>query len=170
MFHALSLEFEKGDLDNAAREYQTALRLNQASFRPIGGMATAAVGHRTHRLQKGDTQEAADDFQAAVRVDPSQAAAFRELGTLYFPQGDYARSVQYFIRAVQVDPKDVEARFFLGTCWLKLGKPAQAAEQFHAAREVDRTYSQAYVAEAAALEAAGDKGGAARVRSEMRAK
>jgi Tfp pilus assembly protein PilF len=59
------------------------------------------------------------------------------------------------------------ARFFLGTCWLKLGKPAQAAEQFHAARETDPAYFQAYAAEASALEAAGDKAGAARVRKEM---
>jgi Flp pilus assembly protein TadD len=50
---------------------------------------------------------------------------------------------------------------------MKLGKPAQAAEQFHVAREVDPTYFQAYMAEAAALEAAGDKAGAARVRSEV---
>jgi len=43
----------------------------------------------------------------------------------------------------------------------------QAAEQFHAAREVDPTYFQAYAAEATALDAAGDKAGAARVRGEM---
>ena len=99
---------------------------------------------------------------------PTMAAgAYRELGMLYFPQGDYARAAQYFLRGVQADPQDVEARYFLGTCWWKLGKPAQAAEQFHAAREVDPSYSQAYMAEAAALEAAGDKAGATRARSEM---
>ena len=106
-------------------------------------------------------------FEAAVRVSPSQSGAYRELGALYFPRGDYARAAQYFLQAVRVDPQDVEARFFLGTCWLKLGELPHAAEQFHAAREVDPTYSQAFAAEAAALEAAGDKTGAARVRSEM---
>jgi Flp pilus assembly protein TadD len=50
---------------------------------------------------------------------------------------------------------------------MKMDKPAQAAEQFHEAREVDPTDSQAYLLEAAALDAAGDKAGAARVRSEV---
>ena len=89
------------------------------------------------------------------------------LGSVYFPRGDYARAAEYFQQAVRANPLDMGARFFLGTCWMKLGKPAQAAEQFHAAREVDPSYSQAYLAEAKALEAAGDKAGAARVRSEM---
>jgi DNA-binding sugar fermentation-stimulating protein len=48
---------------------------------------------------------------------------------------------------------------------LKLGKPREAAAQFRAAREVDPTYGQAFEAEARALEAAGDRTEAARVRS-----
>ena len=51
---------------------------------------------------------------------------------------------------------------------MKMGKPAQAAEQFHAAREVDPDYSQAYQAEAMALEAVGDFGGAVKVRELIR--
>jgi len=168
MYQGMFLEFEKGDIDGAAREYQAGLRLNQANFRPVAAASYGcALGLGRIALREGRAQEAAARFEAAARVSPDQSAAYRELGTLYFPRGDYAHAVQYFFRAVQVDPQDVEARFFLGTCWLKLGKPAQAAEQFHAAREVDPTYSQAYAAEAAALEAAGDKAGAARVRSEM---
>jgi hypothetical protein len=37
-FLAMSLENEKGDLEGAAREYQTAIRLNQITFRPMPGM------------------------------------------------------------------------------------------------------------------------------------
>jgi tetratricopeptide (TPR) repeat protein len=86
------------------------------------------------------------------------------MGSVYFPRGDYARAAGYFQQAVRANPLDVGARFFLGTCLMKLGKPAQAAEQFHAAREVYPDYTQAYQAEALALEAAGDSAGAARVR------
>jgi len=167
-FRAMSLEYEKRDLDGAAREYQTALRLNKTSFRPSSGMVYECdLGLGRIALMKAHTQEAIDYFQAAVKVGPNLTQAYKSLGALYFPQGNYAMSAQYFIRTVQIDPQDVEARFFLGTCWMKLGKPAQAAEQFHAARRVDPAYFQAYAAEAAALEAAGDKAGATRVRSEM---
>ena len=167
-FRANSLEYEKGDLDGAAYEYQTALRLNQTSLQPSAGMVYECdLGLGRIALMKGHTQEAIDYFEAAVKAGPNLTPAYLALGALYFSQGKYASSAQYFIRAVQANPQDVDARFFLGTCWKKLGKPAQAAEQFHAAREVDPSYSQAYVAEALALEAAGDKAGAARVRSEM---
>jgi hypothetical protein len=48
---------------------------------------------------------------------------------------------------------------------LKLGEPRKAAAQFRAAREIDADYIEAYEAEARALEAAGDKAEAARVRA-----
>ncbi len=167
MFLGISFEHQKGDLNNAAREYETALRLNAVSFNPTAGMVYECdLGLGRIALMKGHTESAVAYFEKAVHVAPVLSPAYRALGALYFPQGNYARAAQYFIRAVQIDPQDVEARFFLGTCWMKLGKPGQAAQQFHAAREVDPTYSQAYMAESAALEAAGDKAGAARVRAE----
>ena len=71
--------------------------------------------------------------------------------------------------AVQVNPQDVQARFYLGTCLMRMGEPARAAEQFHAARDVDPAYSQAWRAEVLALDSAGDKTAAARVRTELAA-
>ena len=165
MFQAIILEHQKGDLDGAAREYETALRLNKLSFNPTAGMIYECdLGLGRIALMKGQTQGAIAYFEEAVRVAPALSPAYRALGALYFPQGNYAQSAQYFVRVVQINPDDLEARFFLGTCWMKLGKPALAAEQFRAARERDPTYYQAYEAEARALEAAGDPAGALRVR------
>lgn len=171
LYHGIILEHQTGDFDGAAREYQTALRLNEASFRPTAGMIYECdLGLGRIALIKGRTPDAVAYFEKAVHIAPVLSPAYRALGALYFPQGDYAKAAQYFVRVVKIDPQDLEARFFLGTCWLKLGKPAQAAQQFHAARAMDPSYSQAYVAEAAALEAAGDKAGAARVHAEMSAR
>jgi hypothetical protein len=50
---------------------------------------------------------------------------------------------------------------------MKLGRPEQAAGEFRAAREIDPDYSQAYAAEARALDAAGDATGAATIRRLM---
>jgi len=166
-FRAMSLEYEKADLDGAAREYEAALQLNQISFQPMAGMVYECdLGLGRIALAKAHTQEAIDYFQAAVNSGPNLCPAYQALGALYFSQRDYGRSAQYFVQAVHANPQEVEARFFLGTCWMKLGQLAQAAGQFHAARDIDPTYFQAYFAEAAALEAAGDKAGATRVRRE----
>jgi hypothetical protein len=166
LFHGITLEYQKSDFDGAAREYEAALRLNQSSFRPTAGMIYECdLGLGRLALARGRTQDGVAYFEKAVQVAPALSPAYRLLGVVYFPQGNYARAAEYFTRVVKINPQDVEARFFLGTCWLKLGKPAQAAEQFHAAREVAPDYLQAYDAEARALEAAGDAAGAARARS-----
>lgn len=166
LFRASILRSRYGDLDGAAREFQSALRLNQASDRRLVGVAyecylgLGQISNARDRLEEAQTY-----FEKAVEIAPSHAPAYKALGALYFPRGNYPRAARYFVQAVELDPQDLEARFFLGTCWLKLGKPREAAEQFHAAREVDPTYTQAYQAEARALEAAGDAAGAARARS-----
>jgi len=113
---------------------------------------------------RGHGDEALAYFRKAVSINPNSSPAYDELGSLYFPRGDYARAAEYFQQSVRVNPLDFGGRFFLGSCLMKLGKPAQAAEQFHAAREADPDYVQAYQAEAQALEAAGDLAGAAKVR------
>jgi len=165
MYQGTILENQQGDLDGAEREYKTALRLNQASFNPTAGMIYECdLGLGRIALMKGHPNDAVAYFQKAVRLAPGLSPAYRALGVLYFPQGHYDLAAKYFMRVVQITPEDVEARFFLGTCWLKLNQPNQAAEEFHTAREVDPSYFQAYDAEARALEAAGDKSGAARAR------
>ena len=114
---------------------------------------------------QGRMQEAIDDYNQALRAVPGYSLAYKALGIVYFPRGDYAQAKVYFQKAVELDPQEEESRFYLGTCYLKLGEPRQAAAQFRAAREVDSTYIEAYEAEARALEAAGDKAEAARVRA-----
>jgi tetratricopeptide (TPR) repeat protein len=165
LFRATILRSRYSDLDGATREFETALRLNQASDRRLVGvtydcyLGLGEISNARDRLE-----EARSYYERAVEIAPSHAPAYKALGTLYFPRGDYTRAARYFAQAVKLDPQDLEARFFLGTCWMKLGKPREAAKQFHAAREVDPTYTQAYQAEARALEAAGDAAGAAQVR------
>jgi len=154
----------------ASREYKLAIQLNRRSFVQFSAVTyDSMVGLGQIAATQGRTDEAVDYFQKAVKFLPNYSPAYDILGSVYFPRGDYARAAEYFKHAVRANPMDLGARFFLGSCWLKLGKPVQAAEQFHAAREVDPDYIQAYQAEAGALEVAGDKAGAARVRREMAA-
>ena len=135
------MQFRENDLDGAAREFRTALRLDAQSFTPAPGVTyDSYIGLGQIALIQGREQEALDYFNKAVLLSPGTHFAYDVLGSVYFPRGDYARAAAYFQQAVRVDPQDVEARFYLGTCWMKMGKPAQAAEQFHAAREVDPDY------------------------------
>jgi Tfp pilus assembly protein PilF len=166
MLRGALLQQRDGKMDAAAQEYQLALKLNRASERPLPGIEAECyvLLGQVANIQ-GRTQEAIDDYNQALRAVPGYSLAYKSLGILYFPQGNYAQAATYFRRAAELAPRDEETRFYLGTCYLKLGEPRQAAEQFHAARQIDATYIEAYQAEARALEAAGDAAGAARVRA-----
>jgi len=159
------LHLRDNDLKGATREFQTALRLNAQSLRPISAVVyDSYVGLGQVALSEGREAEALDYFHKAVHLLPNFSLAYVVLGSVYFPRGDYAQAAEYFQKAVNAKPLDTNGRFYLGTCLVKLGRPVEAAAQFHAAREVDPTYFQAFLAEAAALDAAGDKAGAASVR------
>jgi Flp pilus assembly protein TadD len=166
---AQALQFRFGELDGAAREFETALRLNAASHQPLASVIyDAYLGLGVIAQRKGRAPEALSYYQKAVEALPHRGAAYNFLGAFYFPREDYAKAAEYFAQAVHGNPYDVGARFYLGTCWMKLGRYQEATEQFRAAREVDPTYWQAYEAEARALEAGGDAAGAAHVRSLVR--
>lgn len=166
MLRGVVLQQRDGKMDAAAQEYRLAIKLNQASERPLVGIAAdcyVMLG-QVAGIQ-GHMQESIDDYNQALQVAPGDSLAYKALGVVYFPRGNYAQAKVYFEKAVALDPNELESRFFLGTCYLKLGEPREAAAQFHAARVADATYIEAYAAEARALEAAGDKAEAARVRA-----
>lgn len=166
--NAVYLQLQRGDLEGARREFATAVGMNARSLRPSAAVDyDADVGFGQIALSEGRDQEGLSYLNQAVRLEPRFSFAYEVLGSFYLPRGDYLRAADYFEQVVRLSPMDTVARFSLGTCLLKLGKPVQAAEQFHAAREVDPDYIQAYTSEARALESAGDRAGALRVRSEM---
>ena len=168
MLRGVVLQQRDGKMDAAAHEYRLAIQLNLASERPLVGVTTdcyVLLG-QVANIQ-GRTQEAIDDYNQALRVVPGNALAYKALGIVYFPRGNYAQARVYFQKAVDLNPQEMETRFSLGTCLRKLDDPRGAAAQFHAARLVDATYYEAYEAEARALEAAGDKVEAARVRASV---
>jgi Flp pilus assembly protein TadD len=166
MMRGALLQQRDGKMDAAAEEYRLALKLNQASARPLPGITAecSVLLGQVAGLQ-GRIQEAISDYNQALRAVPGYSLAYKALGIVYFPRGDYAQAKVYFQKAVELDPQEEESRFYLGTCYLKLGEPREAAAQFHAAREVDATYIEAYQAEARALDAAGEAAEAARVRA-----
>ena len=166
MLHGALLQQRDGKMDAAAQEYRIALKLNAASERPLPGVTAecSVLLGQVANIQ-GRTEEAIGDYNQALRAVPGYSLAYKALGIVYFPRGNYAQAKIYFQKAVQLDPQELESRFYLGTTYLKLGEPRLAAGQFRAARLADPTYIEAYQAEARALDAAGEAVEAARVRA-----
>lgn len=168
MARGVVLEYERGDLDGALKEYNLAERLNQSSSWPLNMDHDYYLAVGRIALRTGKKREAVEDFKKAHDAAPDSSQPTDALGAVYFPQGNYMEAAKYFERSVKADPQDVTAHFYLGTCWMKMGRYRQAAEEFHAARQVVPDYWQAYGAEASALEAAGESTAAQQVLDEIR--
>ena len=162
-------DYRDHDLAGAAAEFETAMRLNQASLRPNSLITyNAELGLGRIALERGRREAAVSRFLEAIRLSPRLSEAYLSLGAVYFPIDDYATAATYFAKAVRLNPYDVSAHFYLGSCWMKLRKFKDAASEFHTARQVDPQYWQAYQAEAQAFQATGETRQAAEVRQLLR--
>jgi protein O-mannosyl-transferase len=171
IYKGIDLQYRVGDLEGAAQEFKTAMQVNELS-KPlvVAVICKANLGLAQIAILEGRPEEAMQHFGVVLRLCPDGQEGFSvydTLGSMAFVKGDYAEAAENFRKAVQWGPADVSGHYYLGTCEMKLGHFREAAEQFHIVSEIDPSLRPAYAAEAAALEATGDKAGAARARAQV---
>jgi protein O-mannosyl-transferase len=169
IYKAIDLEYRVGDLEGAAREFRTAMKVNQSS-RPllVAVVCQANLGLGEIAYFQGRSEEALKYFSEVLRLCPDgheKFAVYDAIGAMSFVKGQYAEAAENFRKAVQWGPADVSGHYYLGTCEIKLGHFREAAEQFHIVTQIDPSLRPAYMAEAAALDASGDTAAAARIRA-----
>lgn len=76
----------------------------------------------------GDLGTAIEKYQAILKLDPKLAAAYNNLGLLYFQQNDYPRAIQSFEAGLRADPKMTTALTPLGTAYFQLGQFAKSRD------------------------------------------
>ncbi len=171
IYKGMDLQYRQGDLEGAAREFRTAIRINASSWpRTVSVVCQAELSLGQIANLEGRPEEALKLYREVLQLCPDGYEAFAvydAMGSMAFVKYKYAEAADYFRKAVRWGPLDVSGHYYLGTCEMKLGHPREAAEQFHIVREIDPSLRPAYMAEALALEAAGDAAEAARVRALM---
>jgi tetratricopeptide (TPR) repeat protein len=171
IYKGIDLQYRAGDLAGATREYRTAMQVNESSHPlvvPVICQAKLGLGQIANLENR--PEEAVEDFQVVLRLCPDGQASFAvydALGSMAFAKREYAEAAESFRKAVEWGPSDIAGHYYLGTCQMKLGQYREAAEQFHIVTEIDPSVRPAFVAEAAALDAAGDAAQAARVRAQI---
>src|ERR1700688_2269502 len=76
--------------------------------------------------QRNDTATAIEKYQAMIKLAPHLAAAYNNLGMLYFNSHDYARTVEVLQRGLELNPSMPSSAAMLGMSYFQLGKNDKA--------------------------------------------
>ena len=145
--YLLGLTYQRqGNRAAALRALQTAL-----SLKPLLGANTIYKMIGTLQKDEQDLDAAARAFAARVDLVPNEPEAHRDLGKVYFLQGEDVKARAEFEVALLVDPSDVEAYTALAQVQLREGRHADAADTARRALEIDPGHREARYVHATAL-------------------
>lgn len=88
--------------------------------------------------------EAIECYKRCVELDPTHAAAYINLGTLYYNRQDYVQAEHFYRRAIEVDPRYALAYFDLGNVLDETGRLQEAIRAYHSAIALAPTYADAH--------------------------
>ena len=120
----------RGDLDEAVKEYQVALRL-----RPDEAELHEALGE--FYLDNHSDADAQGELEKAVKLDPSRTKTLYLLGRMYVLDRENEKAVRYLQRALQLQPNLNEASGLLGTAYVRMGQFADAIPKLEKAAPLD---------------------------------
>jgi tetratricopeptide (TPR) repeat protein len=145
---------EKGDLDAAIREYQTALGINpnyadahynlgnafikkkdpDAAVREYRETLLINPNHADAHYSlgaalanKGDLDAAIREYRVALRLNPNDAKALTNLGVALANEGNLDAAIQEFQEVLRISPGDVKAQTNLGIAFAQKGRQDENA-------------------------------------------
>jgi tetratricopeptide (TPR) repeat protein len=98
--------------------------------------------------------EAIDNYKKCVELDPLHAAAYINLGTLFYNRHDYQQAERFYRKAIEVDPRYALAYFDLGNVLDETGRLPDAIRAYESAISLAPTYADAHYNLALAFEKA----------------
>jgi tetratricopeptide (TPR) repeat protein len=162
-----------------ATKSRVAFRHHGSAVEPLAGQfimdfadRNVVESHKVHAMRAAETaadfftrgvcleespatqEEAIASYKECVELDPSHAAAYINLGTLYYNRQDHVLAEHYYRKAVEVDPRYALAYFDLGNVLDETGRLADGIRAYQAAISLAPTYADAHYNLALALEKA----------------
>jgi len=113
------------------------LLLVPAHARQAGDEVTAEVqqlyAQAKAAQQRGDSAVAIEKYRAMIKLAPHLAAAYNNLGMLYFNDHDYAHAAEVLKRGLELHPDMPTASAMLGMSYFQLGADEKAEPLLRAA-------------------------------------
>jgi tetratricopeptide (TPR) repeat protein len=108
-----------------AASYATALQATDEVTPEVQNLYAQARAAR----QRGDIATAIEKYRAMIQLAPHLAAAYNNLGMLYFDSHDYVRTIEVLQHGLELNPSMPSADAMLGMSYFQLGKN-EKAERF----------------------------------------
>jgi tetratricopeptide (TPR) repeat protein len=87
--------------------------------------------------QHGDTAAAISKYRAMIKAAPHLAAAYNNLGMLYFDEHDYPHAAETLKRGLELNPQMPTAAAMLGMSYFQLGENEKAEPLLRAALRIN---------------------------------
>jgi protein O-mannosyl-transferase len=114
---------EKGRVDEAARQYGEALRINPLSAQAHGNLAITLS-------KMGTYEEAVRHYREALRINPADAQVHCNLGINLLERGNISEAIDHLSAAVRLKPAYVKARYNLGLALDNSGRTEEAVVHY----------------------------------------
>ena len=125
-----------GELEEAIRQYETALRL-RPDFPESMSISATCCGH------KASAPKAIAHYEAALQLQPTHAEAHNSLAVALAEQGQLDEAIAHLQQAVRAKPEFAEPHNNLGNALQSRGDLAGAIAQYEAALQLRPTYAEA---------------------------
>ena len=139
---------EKGQINEAMRQYREALRIAPA-------VPGAHVNLGVALAQNGQFDEAIGQYREALREHPDDANAHYNLGNALGKQGQSQEAIRQYEEAIRVKPDHAEAHANLGLALAKSGQTDEAIRQYEEALRLNPDLADAHNGLGAALDQKG---------------
>jgi tetratricopeptide (TPR) repeat protein len=172
LYYRAKLEFENGDLNNAIRDFTTAIHSDSNFTAAWVGRGFAYLKQRDMRaayadfdyavflkptdynalIGRGEAKDklrnfsgAIDDFNAAINIAPGKFAAFYDRGLTYFNQKQYAKAEEDFGTVIKLNNKHARAYFNRAVAKVNLRRSVDACMDFKMAQSLGHSQAGEYV-------------------------
>jgi tetratricopeptide (TPR) repeat protein len=126
-------------LNFETRELEESVRF--IAQRSADDWLAAALSYEENAKTRAEAIEA---YDRCVDIDPHNADALLNCGTIYYEDGNFEKAVDYFQRALTAQPKSALAHFNLGSVLEELGKLEEARRHLRQATVLEPNYGDAH--------------------------
>jgi tetratricopeptide (TPR) repeat protein len=117
---------QRGDLDNAARDFREASALDPTATRPL-----EQLGDTLYQQQR--YKAAIDAYEARLRLDDRSGAIRYRIGLTHYRDHKLDNALAALRAAATLDPQSADVHYLAGVCLREKGNPAEALAELQKA-------------------------------------